>query len=232
MHGNDVVVLAGDTTPNTSQFLHVCSNTQQQTQVHTERSDICSRLTRHPEDTEVSVVVVLDQFRLVNRPDSQLPLDGGDQRWSLEKRTSKGLERTGKGLFAANLVVESDDTDVLLSGSLLGLDKTSGSVDTDNQASGNLRVERSRVTGLLHAENTLEPGNNFVRGRVGGLVKVDNTRLDVGLQITLERADSLDISQTPSCAINKTYRRDRGEVRRSNEQFIVVLQQQRPLRSV
>ena len=62
VHRHDIIVLAGDTTPDSSQFLHVRSYTQQQTQVHTKRSDVGSRLARHPEDTEVPVVVVLDQL--------------------------------------------------------------------------------------------------------------------------------------------------------------------------
>jgi len=96
--------------------------------------------------------------------------------------------------------VESDDTDVLLSGALLRLDETGRSVDTDNQASSDFRVERSRVTSLLHAENSLEPSDDFVRGRVGRLVEVDDTGLDVGCEVTLERADSLHISASGSSA--------------------------------
>lgn len=60
-------------------------------------------------------------------------------------------------------------------GSLLGLDKTSGAVDADGQAAGNLGVEGSRVASLLAAKDATDPGDDFVGGGVGGLVEVDDT---------------------------------------------------------
>jgi len=35
-------------------------------------------------------------------------------------------------------------------------------------------------------EDALHPSHDFVTGRVGGLVKVDNTGADVGLEVTLQ----------------------------------------------
>lgn len=191
MHRHDVVILAGDTTSDSSQLLHVCSDSQQQTQVDTERSNVCSGFAADPEDTEVPVVVVLDHLALVDRSHSQLPLDGRDEGWSLEQSSGEGLQSSGKRLLAfGQFIVESDDTDVLLSGALLRFDQTSCSVDTDDEASSDFGVKRSRVSSLLHPQNPLQPRDNFVRRWVGRLVKVNDTGLDVCGQFSLQWADS------------------------------------------
>lgn len=54
-------------------------------------------------------------------------------------------------MAAGQLVVETDDGNVLLSGALLGLDKTGGTVNADNQASRNLGIESTTVTSLLRS---------------------------------------------------------------------------------
>jgi hypothetical protein len=45
--------------------------------------------------------------------------------------------------------VDSDDTDVFFSGTLLGLDETGSTVDADDQTSGDFGVEGSAVARLL-----------------------------------------------------------------------------------
>lgn len=116
----------------------------------TESTNVGSSLAADPEDTEVAVVVKLNELALVDGSDTELTLDGGDQRGTLEESTSKGLKGTGElGLAAGDLVVQADNANVLLSGTLLGLDEASGAVDTDDQAAGNLGVECSAVAGLL-----------------------------------------------------------------------------------
>lgn len=51
-------------------------------------------------------------------------------------------------------------------------------------------------------QDALHPRDNLVGGRVGGLVQVDNTGADVGLEITLQR---------------RSTGRDRSEVTGANE---------------
>jgi hypothetical protein len=53
-------------------------------------------------------------------------------------------------------------------------------------------------------QNALHPSDNLVTGRVGGLVQVDHTRVDVGLQVTLER---------------RATGGDRGEMTSSNKDY-------------
>lgn len=153
VQGNEVLGLVHSTTAHTSELLHVGTNTKQQTQVHTQGSDIGTSLAAHPEDTQVAVIVKLNQLALVDGSDTQLSLDGGNQRRALEQGTGEGLEGAGElGLAARQLVMETDDGNVLLSGSLLGLDQSSRSIDTDNQTSRDLGVEGAAVTGLLSSD--------------------------------------------------------------------------------
>lgn len=42
------------------------------------------------------------------------------------------------------------------------------------------------MTGAVNAEDALEPGDDFVRGWVGWLIEVDDSRRDVRLEIALE----------------------------------------------
>jgi hypothetical protein len=54
-------------------------------------------------------------------------------------------------LSSRKLVVEADNTHVLLSSTLLGLDETGGAVDANDETSGDLGIERSAVAGLLNS---------------------------------------------------------------------------------
>ena len=151
-HG--AVVLGHDTGADTTELLHVGTNTEEETKVDAEGSDIGTGLAGNPEDTEMTVIVELDELRLVNGTDTKLALDGRDQRRSLEESTGEGLEGGSEGsLTAGDAVVEADNANVLLTSTLLGLDKSGGTVDADNQAAGDLGIEGTGVTSLL---NTVE----------------------------------------------------------------------------
>jgi hypothetical protein len=141
--------------------------------VHTECSDVGAGLAADPEDTEVTVVVELDELRLVDGSDTELTLNGRDQGGSLEQGTSEELEDASKLRPAArDLVVEAHNGDILLSGSLLGLDETCGTVDADNKTTGDLGIKSTAVAGLLCSEHALHPSDDFVGGRVGGLIEL------------------------------------------------------------
>lgn len=71
--------------------------------------------------------------------------------------------------------MEADDGDVLLTGSLLALDQTRGTVDTNNQTTRDLGIESTAVSRALAVENALHPGDHLVRGGIGGLVEVNAT---------------------------------------------------------
>lgn len=150
MKGDEALVLVHGTTAHSAKLLHVAADTEEETKVDAEGSDVGTSLAADPEDTEVTVIVKLDELALVDGSDTELALDGRDQRGTLEERTGEGLEGTGElGLAAGQLVVQADDGDVLLSSTLLRLDQTSGAVNADNQTSCNLGVEGSAVAGLL-----------------------------------------------------------------------------------
>lgn len=133
----------------------------------TQGTDVGTSFARHPEDTELSLVVELVRLAFVDGSDTELSLDGRDERGTLEQSAGQGLKSTGELLLAARkFVVESDDGNVLLSGTLLRLDEACGAIDADNQASSDLGIEGARVTGSFGAENTLDPGDDLMRGGV------------------------------------------------------------------
>lgn len=156
VESDETLGLVHGTTANTAKLLHVATNTKEETQVNTECSDVGTSLTADPENTEVSVVVELDELALVDGSDTELTLDGRDQRGTLEKRTGEGLKSAGElSLATGQLVVEADNSHILLSGTLLRLDETSGAVNADNQATGNLGIESTGVTSLLTSKVSL-----------------------------------------------------------------------------
>jgi hypothetical protein len=126
------------------------ADTKKQTQMHAKGTDVGSSLATDPEDTKVALIVELVKLALVDCADTELALDGGNQRWALEERAGEGLESASElGLAAGELVVETDDAHVFLSGALLRLDETGRAVDADDQAAGDFGVESSAVAGLL-----------------------------------------------------------------------------------
>jgi hypothetical protein len=148
---NEALGLVHSSRPDTAELLHVGTNTEEKTKVHAEGTDVGSGFAADPEDTELPLVVKLVEVALVDGTDTKLTLDGRDQRGTLEKRTGEGLESARKlRLAAGELVMKADDANVLLSGTLLGLDETGGAVNADNQTSSDLGVEGSAVTSLLN----------------------------------------------------------------------------------
>jgi hypothetical protein len=134
----------------TTKLLHVGTDTQDQTQVNTHGTEVGSSLAANPEDTEVSLVVILDHLALPDGTNTKLTLHGRDDRRSLEQGAGQMLQSSGEGsLTTFNLVMESNDADVFLSCSLLGLDETRRAVNANDQTTGNFGIERSTVSGFL-----------------------------------------------------------------------------------
>jgi len=79
---------------------------------------------------------------------------------------------------------------------LLSLDQSSGTFQADDQATSDLGIEGTTVTSLFHGgetlqEDFLDPGDDFVGRRVGGLVEIDDTVLDVFFNGSLKRGVTL-----------------------------------------
>jgi hypothetical protein len=150
VQSNHTLALAHGTRANTAKFLHVGADTEKKTQVDTEGTDVGTSLTADPEDTEVALVVELVVLALVDGTDTELALDGRDKRGALEERTGQGLQSANElGLATGDLVVETDHTDILLTGTLLGLDQAGGTVNADDQTTGDLGIKGTTVTSLL-----------------------------------------------------------------------------------
>jgi hypothetical protein len=130
----------------------VGADTKKKTQVNTESTDVGTSFTADPEDTEVALVVELITGALVNCTDTELALDGRDQGRTLEQSTSEGLKSTLElSLATGNLVVQADDTDILLTSTLLGLDQTGSTVNANDQTASDLGVKGTAVASLLRS---------------------------------------------------------------------------------
>mmetsp|Transcript_13303 Transcript_13303/g.24656 ORF Transcript_13303/g.24656 Transcript_13303/m.24656 type:complete len:220 (-) Transcript_13303:166-825(-) len=189
----------------------------EQTKVHTERTDVCSSLATDVENTEVTLIIVFKELALVDGTDTELALDSRDQRWSLEESTSQSLDSLRELCLGLNCTVQANDRHVLLSGALLRLDQTSGTIDAHDKTACYLGIECAAVTGLVHSENTTSPSHYFVRRGVGGLVQVDESIPHIVVNRPLKRCVSV---------------RDGGVVRGPDVQLVKVLQQQRPFTGV
>lgn len=115
MHGDHVIVFAQRTAANTAQFLHVTTYTEKETEMHAKRTDICAGLTRHPEDGQVALLIKLKEVRFVDGTNTELTLDGRDERGTLEEGTRQGLNRARKGSRFGKSRVETKNSNVFLS---------------------------------------------------------------------------------------------------------------------
>lgn len=131
--------------------------------------------------------------------------------------------------------MQSNDTDVLFSGTLLGFDESRGTIKTDNEAAGDFRVKSPAVSGLVDPgellarqasvvrkesslpQHSLDPCYHFVTGRIGRFVEIDDARANEGFEIALD---------------GSTADRDGGEMSGANEKFAVILEEQWPIAGV
>jgi hypothetical protein len=156
VQGDQVLGLVHSPRPDTAQLLHVRADTKQKTEMHAQGTDVCSSLAAHPENTQLPLIVELVQLALVDSSDTELTLDSRNERWSLEKSTGQSLEGARELCLAAGqLVVHANDADILLSGSLLRLDKTGGAIDADDEAASDLGVKSTAVTSLFDSVSAI-----------------------------------------------------------------------------
>jgi len=143
--------------------------------VNAKGTNVGTSLAADPEDTHIALLIVVEQLALINSPHTEFLLDGGDQRGSLEHGAGQLKECLFNLLHLLDVLMELDDGNVLFTSGLLGLDESGCIVDASNQAAGNLGVEGAGVAGLVNLQDTLDPCNDLVRGRVRWLVEVDHT---------------------------------------------------------
>ena len=91
MHRHHIIVFTQSATANTTQFLHVATNTKQKTEMHTQRTDVCASFTTDPENSEMAVIVKFEQLRLIDCTDAKLALDGRNQGRALKQGTRERL---------------------------------------------------------------------------------------------------------------------------------------------
>jgi len=175
VHGNHGLVFLEGSGTHTSELLHVSTAAEEVTQMDAEGSNVSSSFAGDPENTHVAFLVVLNEVELVDGSHTELLLDGGNKRGSLETGTSEGVEGLLDLLDLVEALMELENGNVLFSGALLGLDESGGVVDAHDEAASDLGVEGAGVTGFVNLEDFLDPGDDLMGGRVGGLVEVDHT---------------------------------------------------------
>ena len=112
----------------------------------THGTHVSAGLARNPEDTHVALLVVVEHLGLVDGADTELLLDGGDQRRSLEDGTGQGHQGLLDLLDLFNVLVELEDGDVLLTSGLLSLNQAGSVANAGNQATGDLGIQGATVT--------------------------------------------------------------------------------------
>jgi len=175
VHGDHGVVLLEGTGSHSAELLHVSAASEDVADMHAKGSHVGTSFAAEPEDTHIALHIVIEELALIDGSHTELLLDGGNQRGSLEDGAGKLEEGLFNLLDLLNVLMELDDSDVLFTCGLLGLDEAGSVVDAGDEATGDLGVEGAGVTGLVDLENALDPCNDLVGGGVGWLVKVDDT---------------------------------------------------------
>lgn len=91
----NIYIFRSGTGTNTTKFLHMTTNTEQKTQVHTKGTHISTSFTRSPENGKMTIIIEFKQLGFMNSTNTQLTLDSRNKRRTLEKSTSKSFN----GLF-------------------------------------------------------------------------------------------------------------------------------------
>ena len=73
--------------------------------------------------------------------------------------------------------MELDNSNVLFTSGLLGLDKSCGVVDASDKAASNLWIEGTTMPGLFNLQDSLDPSDDLVGTWVRWLVQIDHTIL-------------------------------------------------------
>ena len=177
VHSDHGFVLFEGTASYSPELGHVCTTSEKVTDMNAKSSNIGTSLATDPEDTHVSLFVVLEKFGFINGSYSELFFDGRDKWWPLEAGASERLESLFKFLDLVDLAVKFDDSNVLFTSGLLSLNKSSSIVNASDKATGDFWIERTTMASLINLQDSLDPGNDLVTTWVRWLIKVDDTVL-------------------------------------------------------
>jgi len=175
VHGDHGLVFLKSTGAGSAELLHVCATAEDISDMDTKGTNVSSSLARDPEDTHVALQIVIEKLALIDGSHTEFLLDGRDQRGSLEDGASEGEKSLLNCLNLLNMLMKLDNSNVLFTSGLLGLNEAGSVVDAGNEATSDLRIESTGVTSLVDLEDALNPGNDLMGRGVGWLVEVDDT---------------------------------------------------------
>ena len=115
VHRDHIIVLAQRTTAHPAKLLHMPADTEQKAEMDTERTNVRASFARDPEDSEVALLVELEELRLIDSPDTELTLDSRDERGSLEECAGECLDSARKSGRVGESGVNAKNSNVLLS---------------------------------------------------------------------------------------------------------------------
>ena len=145
--------------------------------MNTQCAHVRSGLAGHPEDTHVSLLVVVKKLEFVNISDTELFLDSRDQRRTLEASASERVKCLLQFLHFVKLRMQLYNSHVLLTSRLLGLHETRGIIDAGDQATSDFGIKSARMARLIDFEDLLDPGDDFMGAGVRRFVQVDHSIL-------------------------------------------------------
>jgi hypothetical protein len=151
VHRYHIINLTQYTAPYATEFLHMTTCTDQQTQVNTEGTDVGPRLARYPKYTEIALLVIFNQFTFVYRPNAELALHSRYKGRTLEQRSRECFHSSVELLRVLNGGMESNHPDVLFTRRLLSLDETGGTIDAYDETAGDFWIEGARMSRFVDA---------------------------------------------------------------------------------
>lgn len=102
--------------------------------------------------------------------------------WLLENCSSKLLYRFRQLHLRFNGIMQSNNTHVFLSRTLLSFYQSSGSVQANNQAARHFRIQRTTMSCFFDSQNFFDPSHNFMGRWVRGFIQVNNTIFQIFLK--------------------------------------------------
>lgn len=179
MHSHKVIILSHAARSWSTKFLHMSSNAQKKTNMDTKSPNVCSSFTGDSKNTQSLLSIILQQFRLIDCPHTELSLYCRYLWRLLEETACKNIQDILQFSLGINWAMESHNPNILFTRSLLRLGQSSCSLKTNNQTSGNFRIEGSWVSCPLDVEDFLDPWDNFMGAGIGRFIKIDNTILKI-----------------------------------------------------
>jgi hypothetical protein len=107
------------------------TNTKDKPEMDTKSSDVSTGLSTNPENSSEFLGIIVEKLLLIDSSNTELTLDRGNEWRSLEEGSSQSIKSLLNVGLASRVGVETNNSDVLLTGTLLSLHQSSSSIQTN-----------------------------------------------------------------------------------------------------